>query len=105
MALVLSDLPSVDNNFAYTIIAVLGAIGAAWLTHRWDSKREKENCSGVPQYLCQRSKVHEERIDKGFNKSDIRFALHRGLCNGYRNRDTTRNSSFFVHDFFGKECK
>lgn len=78
MALVLSDLPSVDYNFAYTIIAVLGAIGAAWLTHRWDSKREKEKDElveerknrNIRKAIYLELKFYDEQFEKLYNKED-----------------------------------
>ena len=54
----MSGLEPVDNNFIYTIIAVLGAIGSAWLTHRWDARREKE-----------KDEFEEERRNKNIRKA------------------------------------
>ncbi len=74
----MSDLPPVDNNFAYTIIAVLGAIGSAWLTHRWDSKREKEKdefeeerkSRNIRKAIYLELKFYDEQFDKLYNKEN-----------------------------------
>lgn len=74
----MSDLPTVDNNFIYTIIAVLGAIGSAWLTHRWDSKREKEKDEfeeerknrNVRKAIYLELKFYDEQFEKLYNKEN-----------------------------------
>ena len=73
-----SDLPTVDNNFVYTIIAVLGAIGSAWLTHRWDSKREKEKDEfeeerknrNIRKAIYLELKFYDEQFEKLYNKEN-----------------------------------
>jgi hypothetical protein len=72
----MSDLPPVDNNFVYTIIAVLGAIGSAWLTHRWDSKREKQKDEfdeerknrNIRKAIYLELKFYDEQFEKLYNK-------------------------------------
>jgi hypothetical protein len=67
-----------DNNFVYTIIAVLGAIGAAWLTHRWDAKREKEKDEfdeekrnrNIRKAIYLELKFYDEQFEKLYNKQD-----------------------------------
>lgn len=67
-----------DNNFVYTIIAVLGAIGAAWLTHRWDAKREKDkdefeeerNNKNIRKAIYLELKFYDEQFERLYNKQD-----------------------------------
>lgn len=74
----MSDVPTVDNNFVYTVIAVLGAIGSAWLTHRWDSKREKEKDEfeearknrNIRKAIYLELKFYDEQFEKLFNKEN-----------------------------------
>ena len=74
----MSDLPTVDNNFVYTVIAVLGAIGSAWLTHRWDSKREKEKDDfeeerknrNIRKAIYLELKFYDEQFEKLYNKEN-----------------------------------
>lgn len=74
----MSDLPPVDNNFVYTIIAVLGAIGSAWLTHRWDSKREKEKDEfeeerknrNIRKAIYLELKFYDEQFEKLYNREN-----------------------------------
>lgn len=74
----MSGLPTVDNNFVYTIIAVLGAIGSAWLTHRWDSKREKEKDEfeqerlnrNIRKAIYLELKFYDEQFEKLYNKEN-----------------------------------
>lgn len=74
----MSGLQPVDNNFVYTIIAVLGAIGSAWLTHRWDSKREKEKDEfeeerknkNIRKAIYLELKFYDEQFDRLYNKEN-----------------------------------
>lgn len=71
-------MSALDNNFAYTIIAVLGAIGSAWLTHRWDSKREKEkdefqeerNNRNIRKAIYLELKFYDEQFEKLYNNEN-----------------------------------
>lgn len=62
----------------YTIIAVLGAIGAAWLTHRWDAKREKDkdefeeerNNKNIRKAIYLELKFYDEQFERLYNKQD-----------------------------------
>jgi hypothetical protein len=73
-----SDLPTVDNNFVYTVIAVLGAIGSAWLTHQWDSKREKQKDEIeeerknriIRKAIYLELKFYDEQFEKLYNKEN-----------------------------------